>query len=101
MADAALDGEFGDVFALACVARVVTPALVADVLPERRRAAPRCAGSRAARSRTRAAGGVTLHELVRRPLRAELREREPARERELRARVADSLHARALAASSR
>ena len=42
-------------------------------------------------------GGITLHELVRRPLRAELREREPERERDLRARAAASLHARALA----
>ena len=95
-ADAALDGEFGDVFALACVARVVTPALVADVLPDvDAQAALRwLAGCAFADARP---GGVTLHELVRLPLRAELREREPRRERELRARVADSLHARALA----
>ena len=39
-------------------------------------------------------GGVTLHELVRHALRAQL---DPELERELRARVAESLHARALA----
>ena len=42
-------------------------------------------------------GGVALHDLVRRPLRAALRASSPERERDLRARVADSLHARALA----
>ena len=96
VAEAALDGPFADVFALACVARVVTPALLADVLPELDAPAALrwLAGCAFADARP---GGVTLHELVRRPLRAELREREPERERELRARVADSLHARALA----
>ena len=34
VAEVTLDGPFADVFALACVARVVTPALLADVLPE-------------------------------------------------------------------
>ena len=33
VSEAALAGPFADVFALACVARVVTPALIADVLP--------------------------------------------------------------------
>ena len=42
-------------------------------------------------------GGVALHDLVRLPLRAALRASSPERERDLRARVADSLHARALA----
>jgi hypothetical protein len=96
VADVALDGPFADAFALACVARVVTPELVADVLPGVDTAAALrwLAGCAFADSRR---GGVTLHELARRPLRAELRERAPHRERELRARVADSLHARALA----
>ena len=92
VSEVALAGEHADVFALACVARVVTPALVADVLPGVDPAAALrwLAGCAFADSRP---GGVTLHELVRRPLRATL---EPERERSLRARVADSLHARAL-----
>jgi hypothetical protein len=92
VSEAALAGEHADVFALACVARVVTPALVADVLPGVDAAAALrwLAGCAFADSRP---GGVTLHELVRRPLRAAL---EPERERRLRAQVADSLHARAL-----
>jgi hypothetical protein len=96
VADRALDGPFADVFALACVARVVTPELVAGVLPETDAGAALRWLAGCAFADTRA-GGVTLHELVRRPLRAELRERVPQRERELRARVADGLHARALA----
>jgi hypothetical protein len=92
VSEAALASEHADVFALACVARVVTPALVADVLPGVDPAAALrwLAGCAFADSRP---GGVTLHELVRRPLRAAL---EPERERRLRARVADSVHARAL-----
>ncbi len=92
VSEVALAGEHADVFALACVARVVTPGLVADVLPGVDPAAALrwLAGCAFADARP---GGVTLHELVRRPLRATL---EPERERALRARVADSLHARAL-----
>ena len=82
-------GDYAEVFALACVARVVTRPLLADVLPDvdaddALRWLEGCAFSD-----TRA-GGVTLHELVRRPYRAELWERSS----ELRARVALSLHAR-------
>lgn len=40
--------------------------------------------------------GLTLHDLVRRAVRNELRTREPERERELRRRVADHLHALAI-----
>ena len=39
--------------------------------------------------------GVTLHEMVRRAVRADLRLREPERERELRRRIADHLYGRA------
>ena len=82
-------GEYAELFALACVARVVTPALLADVLPELDAEAGLrwLAGCAFADER---AGGVTLHELVRRPYRAELW----ARTGELRARAAVSLHAR-------
>ena len=80
VSDVALDGEFADVFALACVARVVTPALIIDVLPAST-PRPRCAGSPAARSPTPRPGGVTLHDLVRRPLRASCRQRARPRAR--------------------
>jgi hypothetical protein len=89
-------GEYADVFAVACIARLVTRELLADVLPEIDSAAALrwLAGAAFADARP---GGVTLHELVRRALRHHLRATEPERERELRARIADSLHARALA----
>ena len=76
-------------FALACVARVVTPALLADVLPRSTPTAALRWLADCAFADARA-GGVTLHELVRRPYRAELWERAG----ELRARAAISLHAR-------
>ncbi len=90
------DGPFGDAFALACVARLVTPALLADVLPalDAHAAMRWLASCPFADAR---AGGVTLHELVRHALRAQLRAQDPERERELRARVAEALHSRALA----
>jgi hypothetical protein len=40
--------------------------------------------------------GVTLHDLVRHAIRSDLRRRDPEHERELRRRIADHLHARAL-----
>ena len=88
--EAVLAGPHADVFALACIARVVTPALLADVLPDvdADEALRWLAGCAFADTR---AGGVTLHELVRRPYRGELWERAA----ELRARAATSLHARA------
>jgi hypothetical protein len=89
-------GEYADVFAVACIARLVTRELLADVLPEVDAAAALrwLAGCAFADARP---GGVTLHALVRRALRHRLRAEEPERERELRTRIADSLHARALA----
>ena len=71
VSEAALAGPYGDVFALACVARVVTPALIADVLPgvDAADALRWLEGCAFADARP---GGVTLHELVRRPLRAAL-----------------------------
>jgi hypothetical protein len=91
VAEAALEGPYARVFALGCVARTVTATLVADVLPELEAAVALrwLANSAFADSR---AGGVALHETVRRHLREHLRLRDPALERELRAKVADSLH---------
>ena len=93
IAEAALEGPYAGVFALGCVARTVTGPLIGDVLPELDAPAALrwLANSGFADSR---AGGVALHETVRRHLRDELRRRDPGLERELRAKVADSLHAR-------
>jgi hypothetical protein len=46
-------------------------------------------------------GGVTLHDIVRKAVRADVRLRDPEREKELRRRIADHLHARALAGETR
>ena len=84
-----------DVFALACVARVVTPALIG-----RRAAGRRRAGGAALAGELRVRGlaaGRCDAARARPPAAARRAARARAgRERELRARVADSLHARAL-----
>ena len=81
---------------VASIARVVTPELLPDVLPGLEATpAPGLAGRALVRG---AAGGRdTLHELVRRAARADLRATEPERERELRRRIADHLYEHAAA----
>jgi AAA ATPase-like protein len=96
LVDAEAEGVHRDALGVACIARVTTAELLRDVLPH----VDAAETMRWLESRTFAeplGGGVTLHELVRRALRADLRHREPERDRELRCRIADSLHARALA----
>ncbi len=80
---------------VACIARVTTVELLRDVLPD----VDPTAALRWLEGRSFAeplGGGVTLHELVRRGLRADLRQREPERERDLRLRIAESLYVRAV-----
>ena len=91
-----LDTGHRAALAAASIARVTTRRLLADVLAER--------GAGEAydwlASRTFAepvAEGLALHELVRRAVRADLRRRDPELERDLRRRIADHLHARAVA----
>jgi hypothetical protein len=80
---------------VACIARVTTVELLRDVLPETD--ADKAMGWLETRSFTEAlGGGLTLHDLVQRALHADLMRREPEREHELRRRIADSLHARAI-----
>jgi hypothetical protein len=81
--------------AVAATARVTTRELLEEVLPE---------GADEAFTRLQGlsfseplAGGLTLHELVRRALRAELKLHEPDRERDLRRRIVDHLYRRACA----
>lgn len=90
------DGPHRDALLVACIARAATVPLLRDVLPEAD-AAEAMRWLTGLSFAEPSADGVTLHELVRRALRSDLRQREPERERELRRRIADSLHARAVA----
>ena len=96
LAEAEMDPRRHDVIGVASIARVVTPELLADVLPglDGDAAQEWLAG----RSFAEPLGdGITLHELVRRAARADLRATEPERERELRRRIADHLYEHAAA----
>lgn len=100
LAQTELDGGNLDVAGVAALARVTTARLLRDVLsdidPEEAEAWQR--------TRTFAepvADGVTLHDLVRKALRADLRARTPDHERELRKRIADHLHRRAIRGETR
>jgi hypothetical protein len=94
VAETELDGGNFDVAAIAAIARVTDARMLADVLPE----VDAAEAETWLRSRTFAepsGSGVTLHELVRRALRADLRATDPRREARLRCAIADHLHARA------
>jgi AAA ATPase domain len=96
LTDAELDPRHHDVLAVAALARVTTLGLLGAVLPDQD---PVIALEWLA-SRSFAeplAGGFTLHDLVRRAARADLRHSDPERERAMRRRIADHLHARAIA----
>jgi hypothetical protein len=93
---AEIDPRHLDVLWLACIARSTTAPLIADVLPHVD--AGEALAWLASRTFCEPLGdGITLHDLVRRALRSDLRQRDPERERDLRRRIADSLHARAVA----
>jgi hypothetical protein len=96
LVEAELDAVHRDVLGLASVARVVTVELIRDVLPD----VDPLDAMEWLRSRTFVeplGDGFALHDLVSRAARADLRQREPERERELRRRIADSLYDRAVA----
>lgn len=95
-----LDGGDLDVLAVAAIARVTSAAMLGDVLPG---TDPEEAEAwlRGLSFSEPVGAGVTLHDLVRRALRAELSRRDPDRERDLRRRIADHLHARASAGEMR
>jgi hypothetical protein len=93
---AEVDPRHLDVLWLASIARSTTPPLIADVLPQVD--AGEAMDWLTSRTFCEPLGdGVTLHDLVRRALRTDLHQRDPERERDLRRRIADSLHARAVA----
>lgn len=95
LAEAELDPSYLGALDVAAVARVTTIELLSDVLGDED-----AAGSfewLASRSFTEPlAEGIALHDLVRRAMEADLRRRDPERERLLRQRVADHLYARAV-----
>ena len=96
LAESELDAVHRDVMGVASIARVVTADLLQDVL----RDVNAVEALEWLRSRTFAeplGEGITLHDLVRRAARADLRQQDPERERELRRRIADHLYERAVA----
>jgi hypothetical protein len=95
-----LDGGNLDVIAVAALARTTTRRLLAEVLPDvDAEQAEQWLRSRSFAEQSNR--GVTLHDIVRKAVRADVRLREPERERELRRRIADHLHERALAGETR
>ncbi|MES1193368.1 MAG: hypothetical protein ABUM26_03515, partial [Solirubrobacterales bacterium] len=95
-----LDGGNLDVAAVAAIARVCDEPMLHDVLPE----VDHAAAYTWLRERTFSepvAGGIALHEIVRQAMRADLRARDPERDRELRRRIADHLCLRGLRAGPR
>ena len=96
LAGSELEGAQFAVLGVAAIARLTTVDLLRHVLPETN--AERAYQWLASRTFTEPLGdGVTLHELVGKALRADLRRRDPSRQQELRRRIADYLHARAVA----
>ena len=95
-----LRGGTTDVVAVAAVARSCDARLLGAVLP----GIDAASAEAWLRERSYAepvGGGIAIHEVVRRAIRAELRASDPERERELRRRLADHLHARAIAGEPR
>jgi hypothetical protein len=96
LAGSELAGAQFAVLSVAAIARLTTVDLLRHVLPETN--AERAYQWLASRTFTEPLGdGVTLHDLVGKALRTDLRRRDPSRQQELRRRIADYLHARAVA----
>jgi hypothetical protein len=96
IAESEIEGGHADALAVAAVARHVTEELLAAVLGDAREARD---GYRWLATRTfvqRVGGALALHDVLRRALARDLREREPERDRDLRRRIADHVHARGL-----
>src|SRR4051794_10274794 len=95
-----LEPADADAAAAAALTRRATPDLLTAVLPgvDGRAAVARLLELSFAE---KAGTGVRFHDLARRALRAEIRQRDPAREADLRRRIADHFHARILAGEPR
>jgi hypothetical protein len=94
LADAELQGVRLSALGVAAIARVTTVELLAAVLPDTDANAP-YERLRALTFTEPLGDGLTLHELVRKALHADLRRRDQERERELRRRIVDQLYERA------
>jgi hypothetical protein len=94
LTESELQGVRLSALAVAAISRVTTVELLAAVLPD---SDPQAAYERLrSLSFTEPVGeGLALHELVRKAFRADLRRRDPDRERELRRRIVDHLYGRA------
>jgi hypothetical protein len=93
LVEAELRGVRVSVLGVAALARVVTPELLRAVLPESE--ADAAYDRLQSLSFTEPLGdGVTLHELVRKTLRADFQRRDPDRDRDLRRRIVDYLYER-------
>jgi hypothetical protein len=97
---AELEGAHPRALATATIARVVTPDLLSAAMAQEGDPATAYAWLRS-RSFVEPLGrGLTLHEVVRRAMLVDLTLKDPALEHELRRRIADHLHARAVAGDS-
>jgi hypothetical protein len=94
---AELEGAHPRALATATIARVVTPDLLEAALAGEGDPAAAYEWLRSRSFAEPLGGGLTLHEVVRRAMLVDLRLKDAALEHELRRRIADHLHARALA----
>jgi hypothetical protein len=95
-----LDGAGFDAVAVAALARTCDAQLLGSVLADTD-AKARIAWLRSLSFAESVGDAVSLHDLVRRAIRAELEARDPERARELRRRIADHVHGRAVAGEPR
>lgn len=96
LAEAEIDGPHLGPLAVAAIARVTTIDMLREVLPD----SDAVQAYMWLRERSFAeplGDGIALHELVRQALHGDLRHRDRERERDLRRRIADHLHAKAVA----
>jgi hypothetical protein len=97
---AELDGAHPRALAAATIARVVTPDLLAAAMAGEGDPAAAYEWLRSRSFVEPLGGGLTLHEVVRRAMLVDLMLKDPALEQELRRRIADHLHERAVAGDS-
>jgi hypothetical protein len=97
---AELEGSHPRALATATIARVVTPDLLTAAMAGEGDPAIAYEWLRSRSFVEPLGGGLTLHEVVRRAMLVDLTLKDPALEHELRRRIADHLHARAVAGDS-
>jgi ketosteroid isomerase-like protein len=94
LAGTEIEGPHWSTLAVAAIARSVTVPMLGEVLPDRA-ASEEYEWLRRRTFVEQVGEGLALHHLAGEALRADLRHRDPERERELRRRIADHLHERA------